>query len=163
MTRFIPFHLLVVLSLSVLLAPSICLSAQETAKDSQFIAHDNGIVLDTKTGLEWYPGPDKSTNWYDAKRWVESLTAIAGGGWRMPTRKELKTLYKKGKKCNITPVLKITGCWVWSGETKGSSGAWGYDYSYDPSEAYSFGSGFESWYSKDFSDEGVRCLAVRSR
>jgi len=54
-----------------------------------------GVVLDMKTGLEWYAGPDRDMDWIEAQRRVESLS-VAGGGWRMATRKELKTLYKKG-------------------------------------------------------------------
>jgi hypothetical protein len=167
MKRFIPFHLLVVLSLSGLLAPSICLSAQESAEKSKFIAHDNGIVSDSKTGLEWYPGPDKPTNWYDAKKWVDSLTTFSGGGWRMPTIKELRTLYQRREKCNIVPFLKTSGCWVWSGETKGSSLAWGYDYQYEPgSSILSGGSGSstgKATLKRDNSTDSTRGFAVRSR
>lgn len=54
-----------------------------------FIAYANGVIYDKITGLEWYAGPDKSTNWNEAKRWVENLN-VAGGNWRMPTRKETK-------------------------------------------------------------------------
>jgi len=95
-----------------------------------FIKYATGVVYDKNTGLEWYVGPDKNTNWNEAKRWVENLT-VAGGGWRMPTRKELRTLYKKGAgERNMTPLLKTTGWWVWSGETKGSSPAWVFAFNY---------------------------------
>jgi hypothetical protein len=163
MKRFIPFHVLVVLSLSWLLTPRICLSAQDVAKAGQVIAYDNGIVLDGKTGLEWYPGPDKDFNWSDAKKWVESLTDVAGGGWRMPTRKELKTLYLAGEKCHINPLFEITACFVWSGETKGSSGAWGFDYSCGTAGVGSlFACGSEYWEVRKTSSHG-RVFAVRSR
>ena len=93
-------------------------------KDRWFVAYNNGVVYDKETGLEWYAGPDRDTNWNEAKSWVENLT-IVGGGWRMPTWKELKTLYIKGEGGrNMTPLLKTTGWWVWSGKTKGSSSAW---------------------------------------
>jgi phage-related baseplate assembly protein len=45
-----------------------------------------------KADLQWYAGPDKDTVWNEAKRRVANLS-LTGGGWRMPTRKELKTLY----------------------------------------------------------------------
>jgi len=100
------------------------------ARDGNFIAYDNGVVYDKKTSLEWYAGPDRNTKWSNAKEWVESLN-VAGGGWRMPTMKELRTLYKKGeRKLNMTPLLKTTGWWVWSGETKGSSSAWKFGFEY---------------------------------
>ena len=134
-------------------APSSSISgSKENAQDDRFIANDNGVVKDTETGLEWYAGPDKDTNWNEAKRWVESLN-VAGGGWRMPTRKELKALYKMGAgKRNMTPLLKTTGWQVWSGETMGSSFAWG----------FGFGSGFEALDKRVFS-HNRRGFAVRSR
>jgi hypothetical protein len=101
-----------------------CVSVEDIARDDRFIAHHNGVVKDTRTGFEWIAGPDKDTNWYKAKRWVENLT-VDGGGWRMPTIEELKTLYLKGAD-NITPLLKTTGLWVWSREMRSSSTAWLY-------------------------------------
>ena len=96
-------------------------SSDVIKRDGVYVAYANGIVRDTKTGLEWKAGPDKATNWYEARSWVQSLN-LDGGGWRMPTTDELKTLYRKGAgDRNITPLLKTTGWWVWSGETKGSS------------------------------------------
>ena len=87
----------------------------------RFIAYNNGIILDKKTDLEWISGPDKDTNWKEAKSWVESLT-VDGGGWRMPTIKELKTLYQEGVgPHNMTPLLKTTGGYVWSSEIKEGS------------------------------------------
>jgi hypothetical protein len=115
-------------------------------------ALESEIYYDKNTGLEWLAGPDRNTTWNEAKRWVESLTAVAGGCWRMPTRKELKTLYKEGAGTrNMTPLLKTTGWGVWSGETKGSSAAWTFFFRY----------GNEPWSLRD-SDYG-RGFAVRSR
>ena len=131
--------------------------AQREAKKSEingtFIAYATGVVYDKNTGLEWYVGPDRGTNWNEAKRWVENLT-VGGSGWRMPTRRQLKTLYKKGSgKCNMTPLLKTTGCWIWSGETKGPSSAWG----------FFFYGGYERWGYRDSSYNSLRSIAVRSR
>jgi hypothetical protein len=90
--------------------------------DGVYVLYSNGIVEDTSTGLEWKAGPDRrrNTNWNEARFWVQSLE----GDWRMPTIDELKGLYKKGAgNRNMTPLLKATSFWIWSGETKGSS-AW---------------------------------------
>jgi uncharacterized protein DUF1566 len=95
--------------------------------DGAFIAYANGVVYDKITGLEWYAGPDKDTNWHEAKRWVESLN-IAGGGWRMPTVAELRTLYilkpltkRNIKEPFVTPFLsKTSGIDVWASKTEGS-------------------------------------------
>ena len=152
MTKFIPFHLIIASSLLVSLAPSICLSAQDIASYGRFVAYDNGIVLDTKAGLEWYAGPDKDTKWHEAKRWVESLN-IAGGGWRMPTIKELKTLYQEGTGThNMTTLLKTTGGYVWSGEIKKGSPS---------AQGFLFDSTDEHWGFPSVFDK--RGFAVRSR
>ena len=139
--------------------------AQAGAEATTLKALESAVFYDKNTGLEWLAGPDKPTNWNDAKKWVESLTAVAGGGWRMPTMEELKTLYQKGEKCNIKPFLKTTGCWVWSGETKDSSSAWGYDYSIDIGSGLLHGgacSGEDS-FKRDGSTKFFRGFAVRSR
>ena len=92
-------------------------------RDGHFIAYSNGIIKDTKTGLEWIAGPDGDTNWHEAERWIKSLK-VSGSGWRMPTMDELESLYLKGKgNRNMTPLLKTTGWWIWSGEIKDSSSA----------------------------------------
>ena len=102
---------------------------KKMAREGRFTRQANGIVYDIKTGLEWYAGPDKDTTWDTAKRWVANLD-VAGGGWRMPTKSELKGLYQKGVGTrNMTPLLKATGWWVWSGdETGGFSNAWGFHF-----------------------------------
>ena len=117
----------------------------------QYVAYANGIVKDTKSGLEWKAGPDRDTNWNEARSWVQSLN-LDSEGWRMPTTDELKGLYKKetGSR-NMTPLLKTTGWGVWSGETKGSSRARDLDF-YD---------GDRSWYGRDTSTTR-RAFAVRS-
>ena len=95
----------------------------------------SGIIFDIQNRLEWYVGPDKNTNWNEAKSWVASLN-VGGGGWRMPTRAELKSLYqKKVGPRKMDPVFKTTGWWVWSGEAKDSSSAWLFDFNY----------GYEDW------------------
>ena len=76
-------------------------------------------------------GPDKDTSWYQAKRWVEKLRAREGG-WRMPTKEELKGISIKGiRKAGPTylPIVFITtGTWVWSSDRKGPSHAWYFNY-----------------------------------
>jgi len=120
-------------------------------RDGVYVAYVNGIVRDTKTGLEWKVGPDRNMTWDEAKSWVESLN-LDGGGWRMPTTDELEALYKKGVgDRNMTPLLKTTGWGVWSSETKGSSLAWIFD----------FDDGSRSWSVRNFSY--LRAFAVRSR
>lgn len=124
---------------------------QETGRDGECIAYACGVVYDTKTGLEWVAGTDKDTNWAEAKRWVDNLT-VAGGGWRMPTIDELKTLYEQHRGArNMTALLDTTGRWVWSVEAKDSSLAW----------RFFFTDGYKHCGSRDFHYLG-RAFAVRS-
>jgi len=136
-----------------LIASTPDLNSKEVGRDGSFIKYANGVVYDKNTGLEWFAGPDKDTNWNRATKWVKRVQ-VAGGGWRMPTRKELETLYEKdvGTR-NMTPLLKTTGWWVWTGKTRGSSSAWAF---------YLFYGGLEDWRFRDDSSYG-RGFAVRFR
>jgi len=146
------FKLLLPITTSIILAFTINQTRAQEVEATKLKALESAVYYDKNTSLEWYAGPDKNTNWYEAKSWVENLT-VAGVGWRMPTREELKTLYKKGAgKRNMTPLLKTTGWWVWSGETKGSSSAWNFNFYY----------GYEIWDVRNYSS-GFRGFAVHSR
>jgi hypothetical protein len=109
------------IGLSISVAAQYNSKDQEIGRDGHWIAYACGVVWDTKTGLEWVAGPDKDTNWDEAKDWVDNLN-VAGGGWRMPTTDELKTLYVKGRGTrNMTPLLgtasfEHTSFIAWSGE-----------------------------------------------
>ena len=121
------------------------------SKNVTYEVLENGIVKDISTGLEWIAGPEKDTTWNEAKSWVESLK-LAGGGWRMPTKGEIKNLYKAGAgTCNMTLLFNTTACWVWSEETKGSSNAW----------IFYFSGGYGYWIDRGTS-ENLRVFAVRS-
>ncbi len=125
-------------------------------RDGIYVAHANGIVKDTKTGLEWKAGPDKDTDWNEARSWVQSLN-LDGGGWRMPTMDELAGLYQEGMGShNLTSLLLNTTSkylWVWSGETKGSTGAMD----------FTFNNGHRFWHYRGYSNYYLRAFAVRFR
>jgi hypothetical protein len=136
-----------------ILADSNTIREKEVDRNGTLITYATGVVFDKNTGLEWFAGPDRGTNWEEVKSWVERLD-VAGGGWRMPTRKELKTLYKKGAGTrNMTPLLKTTGWSVWSGETADQLSAWAFYFRY----------GKDRWCSRDYSYQEPRGFAVRSR
>jgi len=105
----------------LLLAAGLCFAPASTLADGwdaigreeHFLAYANGVVIDEKNGLAWFAGPDVDTSYYQAVEWVRGLT-VAGGGWRMPTAKELNTLYRvPGKPSTITPLLNTTGIHIW--------------------------------------------------
>jgi len=125
--------------------------AKEVGRDGRFTAYSNGVVYDEESGLEWFIGPDKNITWGEARAWVNELSAV-GGGWDMPSRKELKTLFKKDVERGITPLIKTTGWWVWASEHDSSSSAW----------YFNFSRGYASWSSQLYSD-GERVFAVRLR
>lgn len=129
---------------------------KEVFRDDRFIKYANGVVWDTDSGLEWYAGPDRNINWYEAKKWVENLN-VAGGGWRMPTIRELGTPLKKiGLLLSVTPLLYSltgTGDIVWSDKCdEDSFNCWGVPI--DSNKGYDYGSGDHS--------RGFRAFAVRN-
>ncbi|MEW6440479.1 MAG: DUF1566 domain-containing protein [bacterium] len=109
-----------------------------------------GVIRDSRTGLEWYMGPDTETTWEQASAWVSDLSA-AGGGWRMPTQAELSMLYERGADRRRLPAsFKTSGNYVWSGEMKNPSSTSG----------FSFGGTVEVW-GGGYANK--RAFAVRSR
>ena len=126
--------------------------------DKNFVLGNEGIVLDTNTGLEWYVGPDKKMDWNDAKSWVEGLN-LDGGGWRMPTIQEIRSLYIKGEgDRNMTPLLKTTGWFVWSSE-KGETKDWSLVYAW----CFNFYGGKKYKCNRNDVTNPTRVFAVRSR
>ena len=112
----------------------------------------DGIITDFMTGMEWMAGPDEDTSWDEAKAWCSNLS-VAGGGWRMPSRAELKNLYTSGfGKSKLHSIFKATVWGVWSGEQFGSSKAWDFDLS----------TGLEAWRLRTTPDY-ERAMAVRIR
>ena len=129
----------------------------ETSTDGRYTRSSAGIIMDTKTKLEWYVGPDEDTNWDKAKAWADSLT-IEGSGWRLPSKEELKGLLTRNKlsswkSCSlyIDPIFNMTGTWVWTSARLYASEAWFVDFLYG--QAYSCDRG---------KVEDRRAFAVRS-
>ena len=111
--KFILHIIPIVVCPSLMVNAALANDRQIIAHDGSFIAYSNGVVEDTKTGLEWIAGPHKDTSYYEARNWARNLR-IDGCKWRMPTNEELKTLYgKDGKSSSITPLLKTTAIHIW--------------------------------------------------
>lgn len=116
-------------------------------RDDHYSKYANGMVHDSRTGLEWIAGPGRKMNWDEAKKWAKSLE-IDGSGWRMPAQKELETLYQEGKgKRNMTRLLETEAWWVWS--AKHEDGA--------SSNLFDFSRGTKDWHSRT-----PRAYAVRT-
>ena len=117
---------------------------------TRFTVSSEGVITDSQTGLEWVVGPDPDANYAQAEQWVAGCN-VSGGGWRMPTRAELKTLYQQGLgDRNMDPAFKTTGCWVWA-EPRDSESAWRFDFNYGGEDCLNRGFRY------------ARVFAVRSR
>jgi len=139
-----------IIFLAMIVTP--CFSAEIVAADKALVKYDTGVVYDPEEGLEWYAGPDRGLDWQAARNWVAALDA-AGGGWRMPDRRELKTLFRISDGFNdITPLLNNSGYWIWAGQTETAASKWVFSFSY----------GGEGWNGPAPADGG-RALAVRIR
>jgi len=115
-------------------------------RDGQYEKSNNGIVFDSATSLEWFLGPEKNMGWHESKKWISNLT-IGGGGWRMPSRKELRTVSRRANEVNILiPFLRSSACNLW--------------YSNSSIEGFKTGSGCGMW---PFVDVNTgTAIAVRS-
>ena len=122
--------------------------SQIVDRDDHYLKYENGVVYDSKTNLEWIAGPGRNMSWDEAKEWAKNLE-IDGGGWRMPTREELETLYQEGMgKRNMTRLLETKDWWVWSAEPDDSLS----------SSLFDFSRGTRDWHSRT-----PRAYAVRAR
>ncbi len=120
------------------------------SKDRFFVSED-GVIEDIAHDLQWIAGPDKDMTWTQARAWASRLD-IRGLKWRMPTVKELKTLFDtEFKPENISKIFKLSAWYVWSGQEQGPTTAWAFFYTHEA----------EDWSTKAAS-RGFRALAVRS-
>lgn len=97
-------------------------------RDGRYAAYDNGIVCDCYSGMEWFPSPDEDTNWIEAHRWARNLKT-GGGGWRLATIEQLKSLYCRNKNGDrITPLLAMQATDIWSSDVYDEASAWGFNF-----------------------------------
>ncbi|MCG8632268.1 MAG: DUF1566 domain-containing protein [Desulfobacterales bacterium] len=100
------------------------LPEEKTAMTQRFIKDENGIVHDRKTDLQWVEGPAEKLLWREAKNWVDNLE-LDGGGWRLPGKAELESLYKNGAgPRNMPPILSTTAWEVFSDDSQSEQWQW---------------------------------------
>lgn len=89
----------------------------EIGRKGNFILFANGIMRDTKTGLEWFVAPLElqKMGWREAKSWAENLS-LDGGGWRMPSCVGDESFGRDGFE-----LLQIERWGVYCGPLEGSS------------------------------------------
>jgi len=92
------------------------------ARKTDFIAYDNGTVLDTKSRLMWAAKDNGANiNWYEAKSYCENYRGGGYTDWRLPTLDELAGLYDPDNQNRYgyqiaTDLIELTHWWVWSSE-----------------------------------------------
>lgn len=119
----------------------------------RFIKKD-GYVIDLKTGLMWADHDNgKNISFEDSKRFCSKYKAGKFTDWRVPTIKELKTIYNpkvlNRNGYHISDTINLTDYSVWSDQEKIKKGA-----------RLSFNRGNLVWYGKDKKVFG-RALPVR--
>ncbi|HNZ65298.1 MAG TPA: DUF1566 domain-containing protein [Smithella sp.] len=100
--------------------------ATDHSRDDNFVALENGTVLDKKTNLMWASKDNGANiNWHDAKLYCEQYNGGSYTDWRMPTIDELADLYDHGKEqtsgYHIIDFITITRALQWSSDTDGSN------------------------------------------
>jgi len=153
----------------ILVVPNHSQAANEIKRDGQFIAYDDGTVLDTKTNLMWAAKDNgKRINWADAKKYCESYRGGGYTDWRMPTQDELVSLYDRSKPrmvpCDasydkeviyvVTDLIKITCYSPWAQGIEGTGRK-------ARASMVEFGSGVKGFYPQALETLG-RALPVRS-
>lgn len=130
--------------------------------DERFIDNGDGTVTDTLTSLMWASSDNMGDiTWHNAKIYCENppLAGYKYSDWRMPTIKELKTLYNKdrtkyetdcGLNVRIHPAITLSCAWVWSSESRAIS-----------SYAFSFRKGYQ-YMTLQLNKKNFRALPVRT-
>ena len=117
------------------------------SNDPRFKDNNDGTVTDLQEGLMWkkidlYQEKKIWSSWEDSQKLIESFNKEAYAkysDWRLPTRKELKSLYEQDKKVpwkyywtenvvHIDPIFGYSHCCFWSSELYKDKYAWGFNY-----------------------------------
>jgi hypothetical protein len=125
-------------------------SVLHAADDKRFVLN-NGVIDDAKLGLQWAPAPDQPMNHYQAGEYARNLK-LAGGGWRLPTVSELKSIYDKTRPGNADPRFHVSDYLVWTSYLDGTSAGFIF-----------FNNGSDGLAARDTILPYIRVLAVRSR
>ena len=84
---------------------------------ARFSETEYGSVVDHRTGLEWYVGPDRKTFIRDARAFAADLRAGGRDDWRLPYFRELRTIRRPGSgPKNLSPIFKTSGDMIWASE-----------------------------------------------
>jgi hypothetical protein len=139
----------------------------DAAPEQRFVDNRDGTVTDYLLGLIWSKRDNQGDiDWKGAERWVTytfpySLPAQKRDGWRLPTLRELKSLYVRqkgykgyesdcGQTVRIVPEIRLSCGWVWSSEKRSVA-----------ARVFNFDRGY-SYTDRMVHKRAYRALAVRS-
>ena len=108
---------------------------------AEYIDKGNGTVADQKSGLLWqkadsYHERKQGMNWYEALEYIDLKNSEKFAGfddWRLPTLKELKTLYdtsrpiksKDSERIGLSKLFRSGGSYyLWTNTERGLENAW---------------------------------------
>ena len=114
----------------------------------------DGTITDLLTLLMWAPAPDRDVNWNQAYDYARNLRLGGYSDWRLPSRAELKELYRSGQ----YRALGVTGLLAWSSEVEEGPSAWN-PYILYALDHLGLRSGSSAWLC-DFND-GIEQLVTR--
>jgi len=87
-------------------------SDKSSSKGGRYIDNGNGTITDTKMNLMWtkkdsYVDLGKCLSWNDSKEYVRNLKTGNYNDWRLPTMKDMKTIFEKSKSGNMAFINSI--------------------------------------------------------
>jgi len=98
----------------------------------RFTDNGDGTITDHELGLMWAKSDNQGDiSWKDARQWIQFTFPYTISktyeNWRMPTLKELASLYQHDKQAGyetdcgqwvqINPLIRLSCGWVWSSDT----------------------------------------------
>ena len=117
------------------------------SNDPRFRDNKDGTVTDLETKLMWkkidlYQEKKIWSSWEESQKLIENFNKEAYASytdWRLPTRKELRSLYEEDKEIpwkyywtenviHIDPIFGYSHCCFWSSELYKDKYAWGFNY-----------------------------------
>ena len=110
----------------------ILFSLLTVAASDRFTDNGDGTVTDHEFGLMWSKTDNNGDiNWIQAEKWVKFTFPLTleknYDNWRLPTLKELQSLWVKDTKAKgyetdcgqwvkVTPLIRLSCGWVWTSE-----------------------------------------------
>ena len=127
-------------------AIAACEGSHRAPRD-RFIPVADGVVLDSRTHLEWTSGDyAQSLAWDDADRLCRGSSRGGRTGWRLPQIGELQALYDErfdelcgDRHCHLDPAVRLGGPYVWSVSTRGGGTRFYFDFGFGTSLSPSIG------------------------